>query len=42
MAHVSLPVIPLAERKTYTLGEATGLTGLSVGTLCSLMGDGRL
>ena len=42
MAHVSIPEIPLAERKTFSLGEAAGLTGLCVSTLYNLMGDGRL
>jgi excisionase family DNA binding protein len=42
MAHVLIPKIPLAERKTFTLGEVAGLTGLSVGTLYNLMSDGRL
>jgi excisionase family DNA binding protein len=42
MAHVSIPEIPLAERKTFSLGEAAGLTGLCVSTLYNLMGNGRL
>ena len=42
MAHVSIPEIPLAERKTFSLGEAAGLTGLCVSTLYNLMGHGRL
>jgi excisionase family DNA binding protein len=42
MAHVSIPEIPLADRKTFTLGEAAGLTGLCVSTLYNLMGHGRL
>jgi excisionase family DNA binding protein len=42
MAHVSVPKIPLAERKTFTLGEVAALTGLSVGTLYNLMSNGRL
>jgi excisionase family DNA binding protein len=42
MAHVSIPKIRLAERKTFTLGEAAALTGLSVGTLYNLMSNGRL
>jgi excisionase family DNA binding protein len=42
MAHVSIPEIPLADRKTFTLGEAAGLTGLCVSTLYNLMGRGRL
>jgi excisionase family DNA binding protein len=42
MAHVSIPEIPLADRKTFTLGEAAGLRGLCVSTLYNLMGHGRL
>jgi excisionase family DNA binding protein len=42
MAHVSIPEIPLAERKTFSLGEAAGLTGLCVSTLYNLMGNGWL
>jgi excisionase family DNA binding protein len=42
MAHISIPEIPLAERKTFSLGEAAGLTGLCVSTLYNLMGNGRL
>ena len=42
MAHVSIPKIRLAERKTFTLGEVAALTGLSVGTLYNLMSTGRL
>jgi len=42
MAHVSIPEIPLPERKAFSLGEAAGLTGLCVSTLYNLIGDGRL
>ena len=42
MAHVSIPKIPSAEHKTFTLGEVAALTGLSVGTLYNLMSNGRL
>ena len=42
MAHVSIPEIPLAERKAFSLGEAAGLTGLCVSILYNLMGNGRL
>jgi excisionase family DNA binding protein len=42
MAHVSIPEIPWAERKAFSLGEAARLTGLCVSTLYNLMGNGRL
>ena len=42
MAHVSIPKIPSAEHKTFTLGEVAALTGLSVGTLYNLMTNDRL
>jgi excisionase family DNA binding protein len=39
---VSIPETPLAERKTFSLGEVAELTGLCVSTLYNFMGNGRL
>ncbi len=42
MAHCTIPDIPLAERRAYTMGEAAGLAGLSVSHLYALMARGQL
>ncbi len=42
MAHCTIPDIPLAERRAYTMGEAAALVRLSVSTLYAERARGRL
>ena len=42
MAHCTIPDIPLSERRTYTMGEAAGLLGISVATAYAERARGRL
>jgi excisionase family DNA binding protein len=42
MAHCAVPEIPFRDRRSFSLGEVSGLTGLCVATLYSLIGRGQL
>ena len=42
MAHCAVPEIPLHDRRTFSLGEVSALTGLCVATLYSLISRGQL
>jgi excisionase family DNA binding protein len=42
MAHCAVPDIPFRDRRTFSLGEVSGLTGLCVATLYSLISRGQL
>ena len=42
MAHCAIPEISLRDRRTFSLGEVSALTGLCVATLYSLISRGQL